>query len=311
MARREWTLLVVSDDQTRVKQLRITRELVRTVIAGAFLLVSVLMSAAGSYLLGGGETAQVDRLQTRNKLLQGEVVQIRDQVKTLEATLGELSRKDQHYRLLAGLEPLDEDVHQAGVGGPGGEALDLEPLWSVDRHAGKVTFATSTELSGMVRRARLLASSWDEATEALTRKHEELEATPSILPTRGVLTSSFTRSRWHPILNRARPHEGIDVTAPTGTPILAAAKGRVVKARRDGDFGLVVEIDHGFGYLTRYAHASRLAVRAGQTVERGDVIAQVGSTGLAVGPHLHYEVLIDGKPVNPRRYIFDGGPIRD
>jgi murein DD-endopeptidase MepM/ murein hydrolase activator NlpD len=109
--------------------------------------------------------------------------------------------------------------------------------------------------------------------------------------------------RSHPILHVARPHEGIDITAPAGTPIEAPGAGVVVKAGWEGGYGNTVELDHGYGIVTRYAHASRLAVRKGQRVERGDVIAYVGRTGLAVGPHLHYEVHVNGRPVNPLRYI--------
>ena len=138
-----------------------------------------------------------------------------------------------------------------------------------------------------------------------------MESTPSIQPTEGTIVSSFMASRWHPILERARPHLGLDIVAPTGTPVHSAAKGRVVYAGRRGDFGNMVEIDHGYGRVTRYAHMSRTLVRLGQTVTRGQVIGQVGMTGLAVGPHLHYEVLIDGKPANPRSFIFNSEVIRD
>lgn len=308
MARRQWTLLVVSDDQ--VRQIKITRELVRATIAGALLGLSLLLSLGASFMLNGSSDVRVERLNKRNQLLQAEVVQIRDQVRTLEGTLAQLSEKDQQYRLMAGLDPLDEDVKKAGVGGPG-VTVETKPLWAVDRRAGQLAFSTASDLSSLVRRARLLTSSWTEAEETLTRKHAELAATPSVLPTNGSLSSVFTSSRWHPLLHRARPHQGIDITAPVGTPIIAAAKGRVVKATRDGDYGLVVEIDHGYGYLTRYAHASRLHVRRGQLVERGERIADVGRTGLAVGTHLHYEVLVNGKAVNPRRFILDNGPIKD
>lgn len=311
MARREWTLLVMSDDQTQVRQVKITRELIRTVIGAALVLASLVLSVAGAYFVRGGEEGRVARLQQRNDLLKAEVLGIREQVTALETALGDLTRKDEHYRLLAGLDPLDEDVLQAGIGGPGGAMREASALWTASRGADRLALETSGELSTLVRRARLLSSSWDEAARTLSAKHAELEATPSILPTRGVLTSGFSYSRRHPILNRSRPHEGIDITAPTGTPILAAAKGRVVKSGRDGAYGLMVEIDHGFGYVTRYAHASRLHAKVGQTVERGDVIGLVGSTGLSVGPHLHYEVLVNGKPVNPRRFIFDTGAIQD
>jgi murein DD-endopeptidase MepM/ murein hydrolase activator NlpD len=107
----------------------------------------------------------------------------------------------------------------------------------------------------------------------------------------------------HPIHNRPLPHEGVDIAAPKGTPIFAAAKGRVVKAGWTVGYGLTVEIDHGFGYTTLYGHASKLLVRRGQLVTRGDVIGQVGSTGIATSAHLHYEVSLNGIAQNPTNFI--------
>jgi murein DD-endopeptidase MepM/ murein hydrolase activator NlpD len=107
----------------------------------------------------------------------------------------------------------------------------------------------------------------------------------------------------HPIHNRPLPHEGVDIAANKGTPIFAAAKGRVIRAQWVTGYGLTVEIDHGYGYTTLYGHASKLLVRRGQQVGRGDVIAQVGATGIATAPNLHYEVRVNGQPQNPANFI--------
>ena len=123
------------------------------------------------------------------------------------------------------------------------------------------------------------------------------------MPTSGWLTSAFSQMRAHPILHIDRPHEGIDVVAPAGTPIEAPPAGIVTSAGWSTGYGNTITIDHGFGLVTRYAHASRLLVRAGQRVKRGERIALVGNTGLATGPHLHYEVHVNGKPVDPLRYV--------
>ncbi len=123
------------------------------------------------------------------------------------------------------------------------------------------------------------------------------------MPTRGWLTGAFSASRLHPILHEMRPHAGIDVSAPAGTPIVAPAGGVVVRVAREGGYGNILEIDHGNGILTRYAHCARIVARRGQRVERGQLIATVGNTGLSVGPHLHYEIHVDGKPVDPLTYV--------
>jgi len=229
----------------------------------------------------------------------------------LGGSLDQLAERDQTYRLLAGLEPTDPALQQVGVGGPGFETAETNPLHAVNRDAALRVYRASTRVDELLRRTRLLAWSWREATDSMESRIDEMEATPSILPTAGTIVSSFTARRWHPILDRARPHLGLDIVAPTGTPVHSAARGRVKYVGRRGDFGNMVEIDHGYGRVTRYAHMSKTSVRLGQKVTRGQVIGQVGMTGLAVGPHLHYEVLIDGRPANPRSFIFNSEVIRD
>jgi murein DD-endopeptidase MepM/ murein hydrolase activator NlpD len=124
-----------------------------------------------------------------------------------------------------------------------------------------------------------------------------------VLPVTGQITSRFSRSRFQPLLNIFRPHEGVDVSAPTGTPIYAPAAGQVTFVGwRFGD-GTMVELSHNGNVMTRYAHLKKALVRDGQRVAAGQEIAEVGSSGLATGPHLHFEVLVAGNPVDPLRYI--------
>jgi murein DD-endopeptidase MepM/ murein hydrolase activator NlpD len=130
-----------------------------------------------------------------------------------------------------------------------------------------------------------------------------MAATPSIMPTKGWLTSAFAAERVHPILHMARPHEGIDVSAPMGAEIEAPAAGVITEVRWEEGYGNTFKIDHGFGVVTRFAHCSKILVGAGARVKRGQKIALVGSTGLSTGPHLHYEVWVNGRPVNPIRYV--------
>jgi murein DD-endopeptidase MepM/ murein hydrolase activator NlpD len=146
----------------------------------------------------------------------------------------------------------------------------------------------------------------EEATERLLTNHDLMESTPSILPTAGLLSSGFSHARLHPISNEELPHIGLDFSAVTGTPILAAAKGVVSYAGWKSGYGNTVEVDHGFGIMTRYAHSDRNLVEPGQAVARGEILAQVGSTGRATASHLHYEIWKDGVAENPRDYILNG-----
>lgn len=121
----------------------------------------------------------------------------------------------------------------------------------------------------------------------------------------GRLTSSYGM-RVHPVLGRRKRHKGIDLAAPTGTPVYATADGAITRADRSRTYGLVIYIDHGADLETRYAHLSKLLVADGQDVRKGDLIGYVGSTGRSTGPHLHYEVRVDGVAVNPIPYMKDG-----
>ena len=128
---------------------------------------------------------------------------------------------------------------------------------------------------------------------------------PSRMPLDGARLSSGYGMRNHPVLRRRRAHKGVDLAAPTGTPIYATADGIVGRADWFSSYGLYISIDHGADLETRYAHMSRLAVAAGDRVQKGDIIGYVGSTGRSTGPHLHYEVRVDGVAVNPIPYMVE------
>jgi hypothetical protein len=147
------------------------------------------------------------------------------------------------------------------------------------------------------------------AAEALNRA----EALPKSregarLPVVGHISSRFSYSRPHPILHIRRPHLGIDIAAPEGTPVTAPATGRVIKVARSLSYGLRVEIDHGNGIVTRYAHLKSALVKEGQDVIAGTMLGRVGSSGLSTGPHLHYEVRRNGRPIDPLTYVINRPP---
>lgn len=306
MTSEKWTLLLVRDEHSPVQQYTVSPFAIRLAIGGAVSFFVVLAVLAVTVGVGSHARLRARQLATENGALVVELEDLRATVDRLGDDLDGLAEKDSRYRLLAGLGSIDAEVYQAGVGGPGGERLESHPLWTVDSTLSKQAFAVSYDLNAMERRTRLLSESLSEAIDSLQAHRDLLESTPSILPTDGVLSSRFSKARMHPIHHIPLPHEGIDVSASQGTPILAAASGRVVYSGRRNGYGLTVELDHGYGYETLYGHASKLLVRKGQTVKRGDVIALVGSTGLSTFSHLHYEVRVGGRPVNPLQYVLNG-----
>jgi murein DD-endopeptidase MepM/ murein hydrolase activator NlpD len=219
----------------------------------------------------------------------------------LQDTLEVIRTRDQQIRLLAGL--------------PDPDSLPGVPVAMADSGLTGAAYPTRHSedrgLDFMIQRANTLAASFAEVTDTLERNAERYARIPSIMPTAGWLSSAFSRSRFHPILHTSRPHEGIDVSAPMGAPIVAPAAGTVRRVGRERGYGLVLEIDHGDGIVTKYAHCSRVMVRNGQRVKRGQEVAAVGNSGLSTGPHLHYEIHVDGRVVDPLTYVLPEGAIPD
>jgi len=303
MPSRRWTVLLVPHGSGTTRSLSVSVTAVK-LVAGVVTVVAASMLAA-TY---GVVTHTVDlshsaRLEKTNQALSSEVATLGQRVGALSDTLAVISRRDDEVRLVAGLDPLSPDVRRAGIGGPTGAWPERERLINDGGVVGREALGVHLDLDALIRRANVLATSFREASESLSAHAQQLAATPSIMPTSGFLTSKFSYIRYHPILHENRPHEGIDITAAYGTQIIAPAAGRVMKVGWENGYGLMVVLDHGYGLETKYAHMSRTAVSVGQSVKRGDRLGWVGSTGLSTGPHLHYEVLVNGRPVDPLRYI--------
>lgn len=302
MSDRQWTVVVVPHGPGGSKTLRLSSRAVRIVagFAGTFAAaVTFLGFAAVSKAV---DLSRLERLERSNAALLDEIDHARHAINALQDTIAAIAERDQRIRLLAGLDPIDPDVQQAGVGGPMGPVTERNLLLG-ETPEGRQALEVSMELSSLVRRANLVAASFDAVVDSLEAHKSLLERTPSIMPTMGWLTSRFTRERFHPIHHEARPHQGIDVAAPAGTPIVAPADGRVIDVRTTAGYGKMLTIDHGNGLVTRYAHCSQILVKVGQRVRRNEKIALVGKTGLATAPHLHYEVIRNGRPVDPWTYI--------
>lgn len=296
--------MLVPHDNERVRSVQVTSSGIRTAISIVLVAALLLSTFSIGFFVRQNQHLEAQRLERENVLLAAEVDQIRGEMETLAASIDSLSHKDASFRAIAGLPAIDQDVRRVGIGGPGTPTLESSEVYQLNEETGGKLYAASYDLETLVRRAGLLRSSMDEALVKLEENTARLEATPSISPADGPLSSLFSPNRRHPVLRISRPHRGIDIAASVGEPILAPAKGVVRRAgHRNGGYGNMVEIDHGFGYLTRFAHASRILVRTGQTVERGQTIAEVGATGLVSGPHLHYEVEVNGKQVDPLNFI--------
>lgn len=302
MHERHWRVVVVPPGTGTSKVIEVPQRALK-VLVGAGIVFALAAAFFGYATLS--RTVAISRnaaLTRENRLLASQLGQMQGRLAQFTDTLQAITQQNARVRLLANLDPIDPQVAQAGVGGPASPTATDSAL-AASGILGRRTAEVQVDLNAMIRRANLLAASFSEAADSLAAHNTRLAALPSIMPTRGWLTSAFSQMREHPILHINRPHEGIDVSAPMGAPIEAPANGVVTSAQWENGYGLAVVIDHGYGIVTKFAHCSKLLVRPGQRVRRGDKIALVGSTGLATGPHMHYEVHVNGKPVDPLRYV--------
>jgi hypothetical protein len=303
MPERRWTVMVVPHGEGTSRSVAVNATFLKVVLGVGTVVLLFLLAATFGVVNRTVDIARSQRLERENRALSDELTRMNQHLGTLSDTIAVISQRDEQLRLVAGLEPLNDDVRRVGVGGPAGSWPERDRLLADGGSNGREALRTVANLDELTRRANLVSASLREAADSLGAHQQRLAATPSIMPTMGFLSSNFALIRYHPILHYGRPHEGIDISTPYGTPIIAPAAGRVTKVGWENGYGLTVEIDHGYGVMTRYAHQSRTAVRVGQQLKRGDRIGFVGSTGLSTGPHLHYEVRIDGRATDPLKFV--------
>jgi hypothetical protein len=299
---RRWTVMLVPHGSGSSRAVEVSQTVVKALLGMGSVVALLLVVLGGVAITRGINITRSRALERENRLLASEIQRMREQLVQLHDALNEFGVREQELRLLAGLHPTDPAVQQAGIGGPAGEWSERDSLAGAGV-LGSDVLAARLDMEALTRRANILVHSISEAYDSLSRHQARLAALPSLMPTKGWLTSAFARERVHPILHLARPHEGIDITAPMGAEIEAPAAGVVTEVRWVDGYGNMLTIDHGFGIVTRYAHSSKILVARGTRVKRGQVVAHVGSTGISTGPHLHYEVWVNGKPVNPLKYV--------
>ncbi|HVT40500.1 MAG TPA: M23 family metallopeptidase [Gemmatimonadaceae bacterium] len=311
MAPQHWTFVIVPPGNERARTMLVTQRMRRvlTVVTSAFgmLVIGALGILFTPYATPGGRVVAVENARLRARLAQMDT-----RLLALTDTLAAIGVRDQQLRVMAGM-PTDSglvDVVDLRSGAPGKDVFTLAGIVPERQllrpFLGRLEFSGTPDIEGMIRRATELSASLRTVSDTLERHFERSANTPSIMPSSGWLSSHFSVSRFHPMLHEHRAHEGIDLAAPMGAPIVAPASGVVRSVGYEPGYGNTFEIDHGNGIVTKFAHCSRIMVRSGQSVARGRLIAAVGNSGLSTGPHLHYEVHVNGKPVDPLKFILPG-----
>ena len=323
---RSYTILLVPDRDAKVKKIRLEH---RTLVRGAVCLGVVvigLTAMAGHYFSVVGRVAEnalirAENLELQNRWREAEqkfahINEELDRVKRLNSNLRHITRLNDPERKLA-LGPIErpQGGQELVGGGVSPEAhsstLATEPPMYADGTGKPTKVADPSRDRDLLKQLDDLGKkvkSQESEARALKSYFEDQQAllasAPSIWPVRGWLTSDFS-VRLDPYTGERVMHEGLDIAAGVGTPVRAPSDGTVVFSGLEGGYGHVLVIDHGYGLKTRYGHLSRIDVKVGEKVKRGQFVAAVGNTGRSTGPHLHYEVRVNGVADNPRKFILE------
>lgn len=241
----------------------------------------------------------ISSLKQENVELKKQVKRIAESYQEVIAEIDSISILNKELRIFANLQPISEEEKLLGIGG------------SADYFtAGMIIRDNEVEdllefVDEMIKSVKFEKSQAKEISNQLILNKELYECIPAIKPTVGNYSVEGFGMRLHPILGVRKFHNGLDINCDWGTPVRSPGNGKVINVEKRSGFGLVVEIDHGFGYKTIYAHLLSSLVKVGQKVNRGDLIAKSGNSGLSSGPHLHYEIQHNGKALDPIDFFFD------
>jgi murein DD-endopeptidase MepM/ murein hydrolase activator NlpD len=300
---RSYTLMIIPSAKSRVRKIVVRERLLKGAVAaagaGALVLALLLIGVVRSRY----QVAELEGLRAEATAQRVKAAQLAQDLVELQNGMSRLRKFEARLRTAF---DLDRDFYSQesllGIGG--GETSLADMLSGLDVRQADLVAQVERDLERMKGRVEAQEQGFSELVSFLEDRRSLLASTPSIMPVRGWVTSGFRR-RNDPFTQNMVWHRGLDISTAMGTPVIAPADGVVTYTGRKVDFGNIVTLDHGYGYLTRYGHNSKVLVRAGQQVRRGQVIAFVGNTGKSTGPHLHYEVLRNDVPVNPQDYIIN------
>lgn len=293
--------MILPHTQSEMKQLKIPVKVVYGGISFLFGIFFLSIWLIYSYFTMSVKTAKFDELQIDNGIQKQEILKITDKVKQLNSEMDNLNVFSRRLQILMGL---DNSTEGKQIGGMADSEIDkFSVLYKKNQ---KVLL---NQINNDIKQLKQDIPYQQNVNTLLNEIFEKnqvlLSSLPSIAPVVGGWISSGFGMRNDPFTGRRKMHYGLDIAQNKNAPVYATADGIVTHAKRAGGFGKMVAIDHGFGFTTRYAHLSVIAVKFNQKVKRGDIIGRVGSTGRSSGLHLHYEVRIEGVPVDPRSFILN------
>ncbi len=308
MAKR-YTVLFIDDKGNPVRESLVSKRAIRMLGFVAVLLVG--LCAAGTYRFVHMHKALADRgtlltrIEQQNNAIEQQRTQLQSfahEINNLKSSLVALNDFESKIRIMANLEHKPDQASLLAMGGSMPD--DLDPNLPLNQDHDRLVREMHDHIDQVQQASSVQGNSFESLMKSLESKKNLLAATPSLRPTKGWFSSNFGY-RVSPFTGRKEFHKGLDIANRHGTPIIAPADGVVTFAAKKWLIGNMISIDHGYGMVTRYGHISKLLKAKGNRVKRGEVIALMGNTGRSTGPHLHYEVRLNGVPVNPVKYILD------
>ena len=298
MAKKFFSVIIVPHSKTNFKTLTFSKRSIKLLLGGAAVVLVVLSFILVDYFSMTIIRSKYRTLARENTEQKEKISNYEESIKRLKTTISSFESYAKRLNVMMGLKSPDVIQGEPGLGGgdPGPEgAAEPEP------DPQTISFSA---IQNLTQKADSVEKNLGSLINILESQTARLATTPTIWPAQGWVSSLFGY-RIDPFTGKRTFHRGIDIATNLGNPVAATADGNVIKATFDKFFGLTVIISHGGGIVTQYCHLDKYIVRAGQRIKRGDLLGYVGKTGKALGPHLHYEVRVNDKSVNPYNYILE------
>lgn len=306
---RHYTILFIDDKGTPVRETLIAKRTIRLLALVVAIMLGFVGMGSYHYMRLYRGAAEKETLRSSITQQNAEIEAQRDQIQSfaneinaLKKSLLALNDFEHKIRIIANMEHKNDQASLFAIGGSMPEDLDAAVPLSEDHD--RLIRTMHTHVDQIQQASSIQEDSFATLLKSLEDKRSILSATPSLRPVNGWISSNFGY-RVSPFTGRKEFHKGLDIATKEGTPIIAPADGVVTYSANKWLMGNMITIDHGYGMITNYGHIKQLIKKKGNKVKRGDVIALVGNTGRSTGPHVHYEVRLNGVPVNPQKYILD------
>ncbi|MGA1868691.1 MAG: M23 family metallopeptidase [bacterium] len=297
---KKYTFMIIPDISSKFHRFHIPKYLVKFLFLFLIAIMGCGIFMTFHYFQMKEQIKEFDRIKEKNREQESCIISFSKSIESLKRQMVDLQNSNTKLQILAGLQKPENNRQVFGIGGETSGDIcrfyreDMEKLIDQMRvDLEKLTLETVSQDNQLM-----------ELSYIMENRKSILDSTPSIYPTHGWITSGFGY-RKSPFTGKRELHKGIDVAGRRGTPVVAPARGIITYSGLNGGYGNVVEIEHGYGFSTLYAHNSVNLVKAGDRVERGDVISLLGNTGRSTAPHLHYEIRMNNVHVNPLNYILD------